>query len=49
MNVQDDCMVELTAHKSENCGHVSKVFVDYLCEKYGIATTGECMRSVKIE
>ena len=49
MNEADDCMVELITHKVENSGHVSKTFVDYLCEKYGTKTTAICMRDVKNE
>ena len=43
MNEETDCMIELEAHKSENSGHISRVFVNYLDDKYGVETAKRCL------
>ena len=43
MNENDDCMIELETHKSENGGHIATTFVMYLKDKYGISVTKKCV------
>ena len=46
MNENDDCMIELETHKSENGGHIATTFVLYLKEKYSIPVVKECVEEL---
>ena len=37
MNENDDCMIELETHKSQNSGRVATTFIMYLKDKYGVS------------
>ena len=47
MNEETECMIELDAQKAENpkfpFSRISKVFVNYLDEKYGVETAKRCL------
>ena len=47
MNEETECMIELEEHKSENpkfpFGRISKVFANYLNDKYGVETAKRCL------
>ena len=43
MNEENDCMIELEAHKAENSGQIGSAFIDYLDDKYGHETLSKCL------
>tara|TARA_Y100000296_G_scaffold78694_1_gene101777 strand:+ start:446 stop:589 length:144 start_codon:yes stop_codon:yes gene_type:complete len=43
MNEDDDCMIELETHKSENGGRIATTFVMYLKEKYSPTVVKKCV------